>query len=470
MQPRDESPLRLAHWLGGFDTRPLALFRIALGTALLQDLMDRAGQIGAFLADGAAVPHDPQLAAASWSLFNPLGSPTAAAVLFAVGVLATLAFTVGFHTRVATVVAWFFFVSLHHRVPVIQTGGDSVADCLLFFSCFTNLSGRWSFDARRRGDLAEVHALVPRLMQYVPALLYMETVYSKLGTSGRQWFNGPILFQHMHLYGWVRPLGVWLGEHPQLCALMTGATIVTEILIPVLFAMPVRVAQARALATLCHLGLQIGILLTLKVGIFTNVMLACTALWLLPAWLDRAGSRLARRGTVATWRPTPLSAAALGIVVGLYGLMALDQVVPRHLPSFSRPLVTWLGLDLKIGLFTHGYPSMRWAATGRLADGSTTDPLRAVAPASEVPTAFRNTLWMQLPYRLEQYDALGRYVCAQFNAGPGAARPLEQWTLDLYTRDAYAPESPIPPETRRTVLTQECGARTVAGGGGPTPR
>src|SRR3954471_1995898 len=279
MQTRSENPFRLAHWTGLVDSRPFALFRIALGIVLLQDLWARSRDISTFLTDDGIIPRA-MLQTPSWRIFNFSGDTLPVVALFIAGTIATLAFTAGYRTRVATVVVWLFFVSLHRRVPPIQTGGDSVIDILLFFGFFTDLAARWSFDARRKGTRAYVQAPVPRFMQYLPAALYLYTARAKLLAAGTAWINGPILYEHLHLHGWVRPAGVLLGEHPGLCAFLGGATIVVEFLIPVLVVLPVFILPARALATLMHVGLQLGILLTLKVGIFTNVMLACTALWL----------------------------------------------------------------------------------------------------------------------------------------------------------------------------------------------
>ena len=264
--PQNENPLTRAYWWGAFDARPLAVFRILLGVVLLQDLVARAITFSDFLTEGSVYPRALLDTVYDLGLFSLTGDPVVLGFVFAAGVLATIAFTLGFGTRVATVACWVFWVSIHRRVPPIHTGGDGVVDILLFFSAFTNLSGRWSIDARRIGAVAQVHALVPRFMQLVPTLLYLYTAREKLLVAGKDWFFGPVIFQHMQLEGWIRPGGIWLGSHPTLCSLFTGATILTELALPLLQLSPVYSRYTRVLALMAHLGLQLGILRTLRGG------------------------------------------------------------------------------------------------------------------------------------------------------------------------------------------------------------
>lgn len=457
-----ENPYKPAHWLGRFDTRPLAALRILLGLAILEDFAARFGDVDAFLTDNGFLPRSSG-GFSDWSLFNLTGNSTAlATAILAVGVLAAIAFVVGYRTRTAALVMWAVSISLQHRAVLVQTGGDTVAACLLFFSVFTDLSARWSLDSRRRGERSDVHALVPRLMMYLPVALYLETARAKLSTSGGAWLNGPLIYQDLHLHGWVRPVGAFLAQYPTLCALLTTSTIIIELLIPVLFVLPVLNKPARLLAVICHVGLQFGILMTLKVGIFTNVMLAATTLWLLPEWFDFVARRLGESGRFLHVRGMPHETAissrraiVLLVVSVLFVLTVVDPVAPTHMVPGTRRVLASLGLDLKIGLFVGGISSRRWVATGLRADGSTVDPVQSVAPGTLNEGGFRNTLWMQVPYRLTDYAAFGRFVCRRFNANAHEA-PLRTWQLTLFTRPPYPPSVAVPAESSEIVLGQSC--------------
>jgi hypothetical protein len=435
--------------LRAFDARPLALFRFALGAVLLEDLSRQARAIGTFYTDGGLFPRGPTAMPWMWSILHVSGSAAGVGLLFAAGALATLAFTLGLFTRVATAATWFFFVSLEHRAPILHNGGDRIAAILLFFGLFTDLSGRYSLDAARAGSRAEVSGLPPRLLAAIPALLYAHTAVEKLRDAGRGWFDGSVLYANLNLEGWTRPGGVWLRGHPSLCTALGAATILVEVAVPVLLLLPPRVRHARALAVAGHLAVQLGVLFTLKVAMFTNVMLAATPLWLLPEWLDRLGGPFAREGRPLAEDGARGWKAPSAIAAGLFAAIA----VAPFMASTVGQILPWIGLDLNIGLFAWAYPSMRWEAVGERGDGRTVDPLPAEA---DLGHGFLNSLWMQLPYRLEHYEPLGKWVCRTYAERSG--EPLRRWKITKLVRPPYRAGEPVPVEKQRLVLDQECGS------------
>jgi hypothetical protein len=436
--------------LGAFDARPLALFRIALGGVLLEDLACQARGLATFYTDDGLFPRGPRSMPWMWSVLDLTGSRSGVGLLFALGAVVTLAFTLGLFTRLATALTFVFFVSLEHRVPQIHNGGDRMAAVLLFLGLFTDLSGRYALDAWRRGARAEVPGLAPRLMAAVPALLYAQTAIEKLRDAAGGWFDGSVIYANLHLVGWTRAGGVWLRAHPSLCTASGVATILLEIAVPVLFLLPSSIRPARALAVLGYVGVQLGILATLKVAMFTNVMLAATPLWLLPEWLDRVGGVLAAKGARLVTEVALRPSASTAVPALVFAAITFAPLWP----AAAMPLLPWAGLDLNVGLFAWAYPSMRWEKAGELEDGVSVDPLPAGADFSD---RFANSLWMQLPYRLEAYEPLGRFVCRTYDAGGGAK--LRRWSITKVIRPPYRAGEAVPEETRRVMLEAECAAR-----------
>jgi hypothetical protein len=430
--------------IGRFDARPLALFRIALGVVLLEDFIQHARGLGLFYADGGVLSH-PSASISEWSLFAVTGSSHWACALFVVGIVAALAFTLGLFTRAATAVLWVVFVSRMHRTPELHNGGDALAAILLLFMLFADCGARGSLDARRDPTRARdrVPALAPLMLQAIPAVLYVHTAWLKLGAAGGAWFDGTVLFEDLHLAGWARPGGVWLREHPGLCEALGASTIAFELAVPMLLLMSARFTRARAVAIVLHVGLQLGILVTLKVGVFTNVMLAVTALWLPSAWLDQVWPPLGLAGAAASAPPRRTSDV---LALLLFVTVACAPIV--QLPVVSRALA----LDLNATLFTRAYPSMRWEAHGELVDGTTTDPLTRLAQPPILDDGLWNSLWMQLPYRLQNYDALGRVVC---DAEPA----LRTWRLTKLVRVPSPPDAALAAEVPTVVIDRECAPR-----------
>src|SRR6185369_3503249 len=107
-------------------------------------------------------------------------SPLPVALAFAVGTAATLAFTLGFRTRLATIITWVFFISIHNRNRWLTLGGDDLTDVLLFWSMFVDLGACYGLDARRLGARLRITAFPARLLQYAPALIYLHAARFKL--------------------------------------------------------------------------------------------------------------------------------------------------------------------------------------------------------------------------------------------------------------------------------------------------
>jgi hypothetical protein len=410
------------------DARKLALFRIAFGLVLVMDLVSQALSLTTFYCDAGVFPRE---AEAAWSVFDLTGQASGVGVLFAIGIVAAVGFTLGLYTRASTFVLWIVVVSLAHRVPEIHNGGDALAAVLLLFCLFSEPGELASLDARRGRACRHVSTIAPQLLGAVPALLYTATAVQKLASSGRDWIDGTVLFEDLHLAGWARPAGVWLGEHRGLCAAFGAATIAVELAIPILLVIAARRPRARALAIVVivgHVGLQLGILITFKVGVFTNVMLAATALWLPSSWLDRVWARdpehrIRTRG----------QRAADGAVAAAFAAAAIALFINTP----ADPAIRSLGLDLDASLFTRAYASVEWEATGVLDTGASVDPLAIAAADAKLDDGWWNDLWMQLPYRMLHYDPLGRFVCTRY---PNHA--LRHWTLRRTVR-AHAGAEPV---------------------------
>ncbi len=133
------------------DLRALAATRIALGVLLSVDLLLRSRSLVAFYTDTGLFPRAVLRATrpglASVSVHALWGTATAQAALFLVAVVAAVALTVGYHSRLAAVVSWLLLVSLHARNPIVLNGGDSLLRRTLVWSCLLPVGARWSVDA-----------------------------------------------------------------------------------------------------------------------------------------------------------------------------------------------------------------------------------------------------------------------------------------------------------------------------------
>ena len=118
------------------DIRSLALFRIAIGSTLLIDLINDFWEAKEFYTLSGILPRTLWVrlyeSGTLWSvhLLNDT-LPFSRALLF-VQLLLAVMLLVGYKTRLATFGSWIFFVSLLNRNLLITDGGDQIGSYLLF--------------------------------------------------------------------------------------------------------------------------------------------------------------------------------------------------------------------------------------------------------------------------------------------------------------------------------------------------
>ena len=463
------NPLRRDFWLGSVDSRPFALFRIGLGLAILHDLFDYTRDFRAFLTDDGMLPRSVQREWTAWSVFDLAGSTAGVGVLFAIGVVAVACYTLGYRTRIATVVAWFWMVSLHNRNYYVTDGGDTFAGIMLFWSCFADLGATWSLDARRRGARAMIPAMPVRLLQAHLAFLYLATARLKLRPA---WFRGDAVYHSLQLDGFVRPIGAWVGRSPTLSRFATWGILAMEGSFPFLAFSPVLIGPARAMAVFCGVAIQLGIAITMRVGIFQEAMLASCALFILPEWLDalagwwqrRTGTGVRRATPVDhpandTVRTAPLWAAVLALQ---FALCAWPFIGERRfpVPEFVRRERDFLSIVQPSDLFGATWAIRRWRAPGVLASGRTSDVLAVTAPGTEPRGAgWQFSRWNKFTYKEGErglpWQTLAPYLCRAFAERVPGDTLREFSVIDDGGPPRHAGEPPPPPQ-QRVLWTQRC--------------
>ena len=293
------------------DLRALALLRMATAAVVLLDLAIRSTDLEALYSNIGVLPvvavMEHGWSPYQFSLHAGSGLWQAQAVLFVAAAGLAGALLVGYHTRLATVGSWVLLVSLQNRNPFIGQGGDDLLRMLLLWGVFLPWGRVWARDARARPAPMHYAYFSAATVAYVVqlALLYWCTALLK---NGPEWTrDGTALYYAFSLDQLLLPLGRWLYPHPALLRFLTFATYYIELLLPFALFLPVGVARWRLLVVGVLFGFQLGISLTLYVGLFFLVNMA-SLLGLLPAGvLDGLARRLrphaARARTRATdWR------------------------------------------------------------------------------------------------------------------------------------------------------------------------
>jgi hypothetical protein len=292
-------------WLDGCDPAPAGLFRIVLGLfivllyLLLLPSWERYYGADGVLATG------PQYA--DWMDIYYWAGPGVPALVWGIlGLLAALAFTVGWRTRAAAVVLFVLELSRSHHGRFVSNGEDLVVRMLLFYACFAPLGRAFSLDARRvpRGrpaaepDRPSVWPL--RMMQVNLLLIYLLSLPNKL-IDDEAWWNGDAVYWSIVSDMWSRwPWPALFFDYGGAMAkIATFGTVVTEGLAPWLVWF--RRTRPFALAALVSMHLGIAIILQ-NVTFFSLSMIVGLLLFLSPGEA-RAVVRVARRAAAALLGP-----------------------------------------------------------------------------------------------------------------------------------------------------------------------
>src|SRR5690606_22784428 len=124
----------------GLDLRSLALFRIALGFLILQDLIIRAGDMTAFYTDLGVLSRADSIRLTSaesyFSIHWIAGGAFGQSILFTIAGVFACMLIVGWHTRLVTFASWFMLLSLQNRNAMILQSGDTLFLGMLLWGCF----------------------------------------------------------------------------------------------------------------------------------------------------------------------------------------------------------------------------------------------------------------------------------------------------------------------------------------------
>lgn len=221
-----------------------------------------------------------------WSLFSMTESWLPVKTFWYLGIISSIMFTLGWQTRIATILLFLIICSMIHRSPFVTNGEDLVFRMLLFHGIFAPLGHSLSIDAylkKRRNKTHPVAKKYPmiwavRTMQINFIFIYINSLPHKIADDVA-WQNGDAIYLTMVGTMWSR--GFW----PELTYIFDGlfskigtfGTILIEGLAP--FLIWFKRTWLIAVFSLASLHLGIAILLN-GVAFFSISMLAPLVLFI----------------------------------------------------------------------------------------------------------------------------------------------------------------------------------------------
>lgn len=291
----------------------LAITRIFLGLALLTDqLIQYLPHLAVFYGPEGVAPagvHDEWLLGQwRWTIliFNH-DNMVLVSILFWLRVAITVAFLVGWHTRIMSVLLYFFTMAFVHRNPALRNGAEDTLMVGLFLMVFCPSGNAFSLDRRRWLKKHPDAGLEPpttsawpvRLIQIQVCMIYLSTGLAKLlrnfDGEGETFFDGlEAMLQGtwwqgtslhyvlndttMSRWSYAQlPLPIWMT------APLTYLSVWWETLFPLLVILPWTRRWTLWFGVLFHLGIY----LTIEVGWFSFYTLSLYGVWIPGEFWDR---------------------------------------------------------------------------------------------------------------------------------------------------------------------------------------
>ncbi|WP_165251008.1 HTTM domain-containing protein [Paludisphaera soli] len=289
------NPLRAWNrfWFAPISARPLGVHRILFGLFVLAHLGLISVELDFWYSDAGLLRGDEAALTAGPLRPTPLSyfqDPASVRIALGLTAATAVAFTLGWHTKVASVLLYLGVMTFYNRNLLSNCGPDQVMMITAFYMMLAPCGAACSLDARRaarrRGSAAEP-LIVPwaqRLMQLQLCLIYFVTAFWKC--NGRAWLGGTavhyVLFNHE-----VGQFNLeWLGGYPIVVNVMTFSALVGEFSLAFLLWF----RPTRRWVALLGVGLHAGIWPMVNVPLFGEQMTAFYLLFLDPDELASLGS------------------------------------------------------------------------------------------------------------------------------------------------------------------------------------
>lgn len=274
----------------GIDLRSLALFRIALGVFVLQDLAWRIPDLRVHYTDEGLFPRSLSMTTFSqwrWSVHFVNGTLAFQTFLFFATALIAVLLIVGFQSRLMSILAWALVFSVQSRNPLVLSNSDTLIRVLLFWSMFLPLGVRWSWDAKWMRH--HIPTSLPKSTLSVGAaglLLQIAAMYWFTGAF--KWHptwmtEGSAMYYATGAGQITRPFGDFIHRFPSLLRFLTHGALAIEFIAPIFLFMPFRTSMFRMVGIGAIVSLHLGILVTMDVGMFSWIGPFCMTCFL-PAW------------------------------------------------------------------------------------------------------------------------------------------------------------------------------------------
>jgi hypothetical protein len=311
------------------DVRALSLMRVCIAVVILLDLGIRLTDLEAFYSNTGVMPlnmlfeHDWNSCFISFHAISGLWQVQL--LLFLFSFFCGVMLFIGYRTKLFTFLSWLMMLSLHNRNGLILQGGDDLLRMVLFWGIFLPWGARYSCDHLiDRTTATEPQIFTAATVAYVFQICYIYTGSALL--KGTEWNHDFTAMYYAYSLDQITyPVTKYFYYYPELLKKCTMIAYYFELLVPVLFFVPVFHQLFRAIGVFTIMFFHLVNLSTLFIGLFPIIGIA-TSVGLLPAAVMDAFDRQ------TTWLKNKVKASFTGIA------FLASFVVKWKRPSYTYSL------------------------------------------------------------------------------------------------------------------------------------
>lgn len=376
------------------DVRSLALFRIALASMILVNLATLAPDIEAFFSDRGIFPRSElvQIITLTPSIYFVTGTVLGVSILFLIQALFAVFLLIGWRTRWATFVSWFFAISLGVRNFYITNGGDYLMQLMLFWGMFLPLGAVFSVDQAKSPSTAGAPkricsvATVALFVQF--ASLY---IFGGLYKQAPAWKNGTALYYSLADEYFASSLGLFLTHFTTPLKMLSYLVRPFEIVGPLFLISPFHTAFFRFITIAAFFLFQAGMGASIKLMLFPYVS-SMLLLPFIPSLFWDALARLFNRkrpeaaltqGGMRSFFPAQVLCLFFLIYIIVWQISEFKsrfELIPSYLQSLGPVLqISQIWSMYSVTPLNTGW----FAVVGKLQDGSEVDLYRKGKPWRE---------------------------------------------------------------------------------------
>jgi hypothetical protein len=261
--------------------------RIGIALIIVADLLIRGGDLAAHYTDKGIWPtnlmHTFGWKTGFWCIHDLSGGYAWELSLFILHFIFAVLLLIGYKTKLANLIVWILYISLHNRNLFVNQGGDDLLRIILFWGLFMPWNNYYSIDSRHSKNKTTQHYLANIGYLLLIASIYFCTVFLKSSAEWRSDYTAiyyALSLDQLRLPG----VGNWLYQFPGIMKVLSFAAYYTEWVIPFLILLPAKKGYLRLSAFFLLLMLHVGIGLTLYVGLFFMINII-TSIGLLPGFV-----------------------------------------------------------------------------------------------------------------------------------------------------------------------------------------